>query len=1285
MSQEFKSLVVKSQENVSGSAGNWTDITTRMPNIIRTMVTGKMDEENAHKVTAALTGMPSVFARAVLFKDALAKSQASTKEGLYEFYANLLDEWRGIIAALAMDPALITRKRVYLEYTSAEDSASHNVYEPKGAFGTALMDKKWLWVDSSKDEAEQTPFIDLLLLENKLIGAASPESLFFTGVDYHVGHAAPYIDGRTGKFTDPLKVKMTKDKVESLHFFASQLKQNWSKLEDSLRKGVNGRFKVDISYLDAPIQDFINDIEEYAKEKSFELVSTPLSIDKFEAPYNVIFNNSINLGGSIDGPAGGASTADGQQPSGAGATSSGSVAAAQINDPKELLLDEGTEIMEIAFGDEANDDPSKLANQPVLFLQASVEGQPQYHSFFALPLSAKGLGYFGSSIEGLLQPDAPKGQSRLTGVYNPATGKLVVDLLLNHNGQEIPLQRSYKVESSAMTLSESDLLLWPNFISNSWGKYYCFSEIPHNGLDYQAFPVVGKHVDGEFQFEFDKNGNLVSPVAEGRSNAFANAHFDLHISSKPSIQSPYKYEIIESSLPFKGVQFKRKGKDIGVVVIRYSANPNGELPYNLMSDVEDFKSATIGVDFGSTNTSVAYYSNSLNMPFGKGDPNEQNMQFRNRRVSLLRNDDSSGLKDNTVNPACEDEVFFFQNDEIFSNSIKSILTIHDEKRIVRTDEHEEVYKKEIKGGFPCFEKNLPIDSASERRYFLKFDKIGESQIVHSMKWSKERKENDFRSAYLRSLLLHVYAQMFEEKHIPERLKWSFPSSMDNPRKLEYLQIMKGLAEVNPIVGGNKRDLTVTEIRTGSSPFGAATSLYNTPSDSGNTASSGWGGGQNSGSAWGSNSAQGWGTGSSSSGTFGEREEVELELPQSLEIDTITEGYCLTESEAVANYIRGEVSPSSGNLALTFDVGGSTTDFSVLTKIGSDDVLLKQSSIQFAAQRISQATSHSPRFKQVLLRVCGELNIKIQGLNAGEDKYSSKTAPFYFEQLVDQLDDEKDFRKLYSAIAADCPELMAVNLYVTGLIIFYAGQLTKSLADWLREQPQTSSYFKNKPIEIDFQFAGKGSRIFDWHRMVDPAKADHYLKTLFIEGMGGQEVAQNFIRDPFNTNDMRFNWRKIDRDVKYEVSKGLAMPVSEMKVVKSNVVEIIGEDGWQAYAGGQMVELDSWSTITPSMYKHIGSSFLFEPKDPNMPYPRFMRFAEIFFMLMSSDFAFPVSQQAFVDGLRAMRMDAYVKSLPDYNEALKGKDDKFQFVQPMIVLCGMNFLQNVMLPKIQKNG
>lgn len=1269
MAQEIKSLVVKSQENVAGSVGNWTDITDRMPNIIRTMVTGKMDEENAHMVSAALTGMPSVFARAILFKDALDKSGASSKEGLYEFYANLIDEWRGIISAIAIDPDRISRKRVYLEYSAADDTSMHNVFEPKGAFGSALMEKKWLWVDSSLIEGEQRPFIDVLFLDKNLIGAASPESLFFTGVDYKVAHKGPYIDLKSGKFQDPLKASLTKEEVESLHFFVSQLKENWSKLEETLRLGVKDRFTVAIDYLDAPLQTFLDDIEAYAASKSYDLAKRPLSIDTFEAPFDVVFNHSVLLGGGsqpMSSTSSAAGTASGSAPG--AAQSSGAY------NPADLLLPEGSEILEIAFGDEANDDPSKLEDQPVVFLQAPVEGQNGFYSYFALPLSAQGLQYFGSSIESIISPEAGKGQSRLSGVYNPSTGMLSVQLVLNHEGHEFDVKRPYKVDSSARTLSESDILLWPNFISKSWGKYYCFSEIPHNSMDYQSFPVVGKHVDGEFQFAFDKNGQLISPVTDGRANSHEDAHFDLLITSRPNMQSPYKYEIVESSMPFKGVQFKRKGKDVGVLLIRYSANPNGKLPYDLMADVDDFKSANIGVDFGSTNTSIAYYSNSMNISFGKSDPNEQYMQFQNRRVSLLRNDDAEGgLKDNSINPACEDEIFFFQNDEIYSNSIKSILTIHDEKRIVRTDEHEEVYKKEIKGGFPCFEKNLPIDSATERRYFLKLDKIGESQIAHSMKWSTEQKENDYRSAYLRSLLLHVYAQMFREKHIPERLKWSFPSSMDNPRKLEYLQLMKGLSEVNPIVGGSRKELQVSEIRSGSSSFGSTSSMYDMHSESSSNENSDWG-----------TSNTGWGSDSSKQ-SFGGRSEVELEMEQALEIAIIDDEFCLTESEAVANYIRKEVSPSAGNLALTFDVGGSTTDFSVLTKIGSDDVLLKQSSIQFAAQRISQATAYSPRFKQVLLSVCGSLNIKIQGLNSGEDKYSSKTAPFYFEQLVDQLDDEKDFALLYSRIAADCPELMAVNLYVTGLIIFYAGQLTKSLAEWLRKQPDTSHDFTRKPIEIDFKFAGKGSRIFDWHRMIDPGKAEIYLKTLFVAGMGGPEVAQGFIRDPFNSGDMRFNWRAIDRDVKYEVSKGLAMPVSEMKVVKSNVVEIIGEDGFKAWSGGQMVNLDAWSTITPSMFKHIGSSFLHEPENSNMPYPRFMRFAEIFFQLISNDFAFPVSQQEFVSGLRSMRMDAYIKGLPDYNEALKGKDGKFQFVQPMIILCGMNFLQSVLLPKIQKNG
>ena len=90
--------------------------------------------------------------------------------------------------------------------------------------------------------------------------------------------------------------------------------------------------------------------------------------------------------------------------------------------PEEFLLAEG-EIMEIAFGDEANDDPSKLANQPVLFLQASIEGQPGFYSYFALPLSAKGLQHFGNGVTNLISPANDRGQDRLTGLqpFNRST------------------------------------------------------------------------------------------------------------------------------------------------------------------------------------------------------------------------------------------------------------------------------------------------------------------------------------------------------------------------------------------------------------------------------------------------------------------------------------------------------------------------------------------------------------------------------------------------------------------------------------------------------------------------------------------------------------------------------------------------------------------------------------------------------------------------------------------------------------------------------------------------
>ena len=74
----------------------------------------------------------------------------------------------------------------------------------------------------------------------------------------------------------------------------------------------------------------------------------------------------------------------------------------------------------------------------------------------------------------------------------------------------------------------------------------------------------------------------------------------------------------------------------------------------------------------------------------------------------------------------ENDVFFFQSEEMQSNAIKSILTLHDKRRLVQSpleSDMNRTLQKEIKGGFPCFEKNLPVDTIDEGHIKLNYKGI----------------------------------------------------------------------------------------------------------------------------------------------------------------------------------------------------------------------------------------------------------------------------------------------------------------------------------------------------------------------------------------------------------------------------------------------------------------------------------------------------------------------------------------------------------------------------------
>jgi hypothetical protein len=1283
MSQkQNKPLVIKvaSRSVPNGTEGKWNDISGSMETFTKDIIVPEFDIDGG-KISQIVSGMPSVFSRANLFKLSLEYiTDVNEKgEGLLKFYESLIDEWKGLIACIALDSKNISVEPITLSYSDGNDiGTTANIYEPKGAFGNMLFDRKALWMlQGESDNSKNYPFINVISYKGEVIGATSPESIVFTSVKYNLSEDRPWLNVKNNRLCDPLKSNITPDELKELYGYVTFLAGNVNSFSNYY-SNLPVKLQPNSSSLNGAFSRWKKSIEDIATGKGIDLenVGVP-SIGLFEEPFNKLFNKSDNLYG-VEGKI----TDDGQ--------SEGVIPFKS----KELLLPKTSEIVCFNFGNKAAQNPDFLKNQPVHVLRADTAGMPGVYHYFALPLSIKGLDIFGDTIDQLLMNNAGSNNS-ISALYDPGKlkGNLEISLRLStaEGKQLAPIEEVYTVSKNKVV--GEDILIWPDFISKQWGRYFMYSEVPHNQPSIAATPFVMDMEDAYYRSLMDKNGNPVyisdngSIVIPDELNSRIEAR--LHVVSDNRVAgNQYQYEIYESSVPFKGLRFESNGKDSGFVLIRYSVEERTNIPRNSLNNHTSLVEANLGIDFGSTNTTIAYLSQQTN--------NESLINFNNRRVSLFRDDNI----DNNIHVASENEIFFFQNDEIRSNEIKSILTIHDELRLPRFGSdvnRQDILNQAVVGGFPNFEKNLPINSASDNRYTLTYPRSGSAEVVHNMKWSEDPIEQSHKGAFISSLLLQVYAELFQSGHIPARMKWSLPSAMGNRIIGKYNKLWSDIVRVNPIVENHGRiDLVVAKMPTSISEI-ADWNTENNPNQGSSWGSNASSAGSN-GNGWNTNSANtsgnaGWGgqsnpsSGASSWGNDSKKVDLRsstsnIEIPsgpKTFAFEAIDASSSLTESTAVANYWvnNNQVKPSQNDLLLSFDVGGSTTDISALTSYDNNNLLVKQHSIRFAAQRISQATRYSKNFESVLLTACQKHDIKIQGLNVEPKKYSAETSAYYFEQIVDRLNGNQ-LKEFYTLLSADCPELMSVNLYVTGLIAFYSGQLATNMINEIRtatDLPLGSNWTPN----VIVVFAGKGARIFEWFGSVTEDEADKYYLDLFIKGMGGMQVAQELLRDKpaFNPRKARAQ----DGDIKCEVAKGLALPTQKILVPAGNVTtEILGEEGFIfSGANGEDIRLGSDAVITPQMMERIGGQFRFSPDGP--PCPRFTEFAQIFQGYASQFFGFKMTPQEFMSALGNMNIDAYIANMPEYREAQKGKEDEFDFVAPIIILEAMKFYDEHLIKSI----
>ncbi len=1298
----------------NGSLNEWTPLDNTTV-FINQIITPKLAKNT--NVGQLVSGIPSAFARVDLFKTALdyvANNQRPNSDelSLNSYYFQLTDEWRGMIACIALDDANITVRRINMTYSDGNNiDSTSNVYEPKGAFGNMLLKRSDLWCEQNLPQnTQKVPYLNVVKYRGIVVGATAPESILFTSTGYKLTPSTerPWIDSITGRLKDPLNSKMTPIQVTELYAYISHLINGFSRFTEYYNNIDPSSLKPNYSSIIKVLDKWREELNQKASAENIdlELGCIPPVSANFSGPFKDLFCFKDVLYGAE------------------GVISEDNMHGSVKFDPKDLLLDESAKIARI----DLNIKPEDLDKLPILVLTAKVEGSDA-KAFFALPLSALGLNVYGKNVAALVGRAGTTEviNSALEAVYTPnsRTNNLQVELKIQTASGKI---RSFnKVYTSDNAIRNKDILLWPNFISPQWNAYYMYNELPHNGntSDYKAIPFVGEMQDNYFRIILDDQNKPILLSNEGNIVAQANKFAELLVVSNDTVaDNAYKYEIYKSNKPFKGVKLlSPTSNEGGYILINYSSAPGTQLPKDWMipGATPQLHEVSLGIDFGSTNTSIAYSSPATR---------ECGFNFTNQRVSLM----GFELPGYPIVPR-ENQVFFFQGigDSIPSNSIKSILTLHDPRRLPQLKQGETVAmrnEKAIIGGFPCFTDNLPLSSSDQRTITLSFPQgVGEVKQIHNMKWENDANSKAHKSAFLKGLMLHIYATLFEQGLYPSKLKWSYPSAMQGSLMHSYQLIWNELSgdRLSPVLDintGRPYKLDVSQYsqnileRKNNSGFNNNGFSSEFEDNNNGFNNNGFGGGfednnngfNNNGFSGGfednnngfnnngfSSGFEDNNNGFNNNGFGGGFEDAQKDsAANKISFDFMPDSsdneirYCpkrlynaannnsLSEAESVANFISVRYGTEANVLNLCFDVGGSTTDISALFLLQKQEknhmlTMIKQNSLRFAAQRVSKCVGKFPSFKNVLLRTCTDNNIRMLGLNMGHDTYNAETAPYFFDQIVNRLLPNQ-LPSLYREIAANCKELMGVNMYVTGLLMYYAGQVAHKLIDDLRlaknEWPQIQ-----KP-NVRVTFAGKGSRLFGWLNTINSDFAKQYYNTLFIRGYGEKHLKNTLA-----------GWQQIilpnvnDPDTKYEVSKGLAKGDTDLyKPTTQQPSEIIGESGFQLIGNDNIARsVDFTNSITPEMMQYIGVRFNLQNGITSAS--KFTEFCEIFYLAANKFIGWPSNSNKLVEACKQMNITAYANQMPEYRTALadmQSINTPFSFVAPIIIIEGMKFYEETLL-------
>ena len=228
--------------------------------------------------------------------------------------------------------------------------------------------------------------------------------------------------------------------------------------------------------------------------------------------------------------------------------------------------------------------------------------------------------------------------------------------------------------------------------------------------------------------------------------------------------------------------------------------------------------------------------------------------------------------------------------------------------------------------------------------------------------------------------------------------------------------------------------------------------------------------------------------------------------------------------------------------------------------GTDRRLFTQCSVRMAAGVFFDAIINSKKFRDCIrhFHASKETNIKVEGIDSIE--MDPERAPYYLNNIFDQLCGDIDFKKFYGYLKNDVPFVFSLPAYILGALMTYTGMLVRNAI---------ITHKLNMVENVHLRYFGKGGRLFEWLFFTfKKEEVEAYLNACFEVGLKNEEIDKAFgrnndgyIRCTFeNCCESQYGSRTKSEN-KSEVAIGLVSR-HEIKGIEANRKNIYGKRGQQ---------------------------------------------------------------------------------------------------------------------------